>query len=147
MVTAELRLRGGTDADETWLFELFRETMQPYIAAAWGWEELLQREGFTTSLPAREFQILLREGVPVGSFHLTPENDALTLNMILVEPRWQRQGFGLVMMQTIQEQARQGQLPLQLRVQKTNPAVKFHERCGFATIAGDEHSLKMRWLP
>lgn len=139
------QLRSGTQADENWLFELFRSTMQSYIAAAWGWEELLQREGFVTSLPAREFQILEQDGLAIGSYHLTHSPSVLTLNMILVEPDWQRQGYGTLMMQTVQEKARAQGLPIQLRVLQSNPAVQFHEHCGFSIVTRDNHSLEMRW--
>ncbi len=145
-MTELVQLRGGTPADETWLFELFRSTMQSYIAAAWGWEELLQREGFTTSLPAREFQILEQNGTAIGSYHLKQHPDGLTLNMILVEPRWQRQGFGRIMMQTVQDRARELDLPVRLRVLQSNPAVHFHEHCGFTVVNRDDHSLEMRWM-
>ena len=53
-----LIMRRGSNQDEDWLFELFRSTMQNHIDKAWGWDELLQREGFVTTLPAKQFQIL-----------------------------------------------------------------------------------------
>ena len=140
-----VQLRSGKQADESWLFELFRTTMQPYIAAAWGWEELLQREGFTTSLPAREFQILECDGVAIGSYHLTSNQEALVLNMILVEPQYQCQGFGRIMMETVQNKARAAGKPVQLRVLQTNPAVEFHKHCGFTIVTRDDHSLEMSW--
>ena len=140
-----VQLRSGNQADESWLFELFRTTMQPYITAAWGWEELLQREGFTTSLPAREFQILEYNGEAIGSYHLTTKQDALVLNMILVEPKWQRQGFGKIMMETVQRQASEQGKAVQLRVLQSNPAVQFHKQCGFSIEASDDHSLEMSW--
>lgn len=145
MIRDSAQFRRGNADDEEWLFQLFRKTMQPYIAAAWGWEELLQREGFVTSLPARGFQVLEYSGARIGSYHVSRQPGHLLLDMILVEPDCQRQGFGSLMMRHLQEQARSLQLPVHLRVLRTNPAVAFHEQCGFSASGGDEHSLDMHW--
>lgn len=154
-VLEAISFRRGAAADEQWLFNLFRTTMQHYIDAAWGWEELLQREGFVTSLPARGFHILEYHGEPIGSYHLSrqppnksgPAADHLLLDMIMVEPSFQCQGFGQLMMSHVQDAARQAGLPLQLNVLKANPAVGFHEHCGFTVKSSDKHSLVMGWPP
>jgi len=131
------------------LFQLFRTTMQDYIDRAWGWEELLQREGFVTGLPAREFQILEVEvgikEVPVGCYHLSEKSDCLLLDMIMVEPQWQGQGYGRLMMERIQQISSGSRLPLRLRVLQTNPAVKFYQRFDFCEAGRDQHSLEMTW--
>lgn len=143
--------RRGRASDEQWLFQLFRTTMQHHIDAAWGWEELLQHEGFVTSLPARGFQILEFRGETIGSYHLSrkpvPQPDILELDMIMVEPAFQGQGFGGLMMGHIQNAGREAALPVQLNVLKTNPAVRFHRRYGFTDKASDQHSLVMIWSP
>ncbi len=143
--TESLSLRRGLSADEDWLFNLFRSTMQNYIDTAWGWDELLQHEGFTTSLPAKNFQVLDCNSERVGSYHLTDKGDFLLLDMILVEPQMQRRGFGRFMMRQIQECSQAGQKPIELSVLKTNPAIAFHCAVGFTQIEEDKHSVKMRW--
>lgn len=143
--------RRGTADDEQWLFQLFRTTMQQHIDAAWGWEELLQREGFVTSLPPRGFWILVFRGETIGSYHLSCKPgtapDRLVLDMIMVEPAFQNQGFGQLMMSHIQNAGRDAGLPIQLNVLKTNPAVNFHRRSGFTELATEQHSLVMIWSP
>lgn len=155
--------RKGRPGDEEWLFELFRTTMQDHIHQAWGWEELLQREGFITSLPAREFHILEAEGEAkveakeevegkarvqaVGCYHLTSKPDHLLLDIIMVPPRWQGRGYGRCLMEEIQRHSQAAGLPLRLRVLQTNPAVDFHRRLGFVEYGRDRHSLEMVWQP
>lgn len=140
-----VQFRRGKPDDEEWLFKLFRETMQQHIDAAWGWEELLQREGFVTTLPARGFQILYNAQHRLGNYYLLDKTDHLLLEMILVEPQWQKQGFGSLMMEHIKHYARHQSLPVQLRVLKTNPAVAFHRQHGFREVSSDAHSLVMAW--
>lgn len=144
-MTQELQLRKGAVDDQDWLFDLFRLTMQNYIDKAWGWDELLQREGFITSLPVRNFQILLCDDQRVGSYHLTHRKDHLLLDMILVAPERQREGFGRYLMERIKENSRTRGLPVRLSVLKTNPAVQFHLASGFQLVEEDPHSFRMAW--
>ncbi len=139
--------RRGCAEDQEWLFQLFRTTMQDFIDRAWGWEELLQREGFATTLPAREFQIVIANEAPVASYHLTPKSDHLLLDMIMVEPSYQGRGYGALMMAAIKKQARTQQLPVRLSVLQTNPAIGFHTHQGFVEYSRDKHSLQMHWIP
>ena len=139
------RMRRGNSADEPWLFELFKATMRDHIDAVWGWEELLQKEGFNTSLPAKNFLILELESNPVACLHISDKSDHLLLDMILVEPNWQQQGLGSQLIFIAQESARQKEKPIRLSVLKTNPALAFHQKNGFKVIEDDEHSYKMQW--
>jgi len=140
-------MRRGTIEDEDWLFELFRSTMQNFIDTAWGWDELLQREGFVTTLPAKQFQILEHEGSAIASYHLSDKGDHFILDMILVVPEVQRRGHGTRMLEQIKAISRNENKPVQLSVLKTNPAVAFHEQAGFRQIQTDEHSIRMQWSP
>ncbi len=141
----ELSFRKGAVEDQDWLFDLFRRSMQNYIDKAWGWDELLQREGFITSLPVRNFQILLCNNERVGSYHLTQKKDHLLLDMILVVPERQREGFGRYLMERVKEYSKDRELPIRLSVLKTNPAVQFHLASGFTLVEEDPHSFRMAW--
>ena len=144
MIPGNTHIRRGNNSDEAWLFQLFKKTMQDYIDAAWGWEELLQKEGFTTSLPARDFTILELDRQAIACMHLSRKREHYFLDMILVEPAYQRRGFGSKLITVARDQASKDDLPIQLSVLKTNPAVKFHAQLGFAVIDEDDHSYKMR---
>lgn len=139
------RMRSGDASDESWLFNLFKTTMRDYIDAAWGWEELLQKEGFTTTLPAKNFSILENAEHPIGCIHISRKDEYLLVDMILVEPEYQQQGYGVELMRLAQKQAQDEELPLCLSVLKTNPAVNFHLKVGFKIKEEDEHSLRMEW--
>ena len=141
-----LQIRPGAQQDEEWIFQLFKNTMRDYIDAAWGWEELLQKEGFVTSLPARDFKILTQGGKPIGCFHISQKPDHVVLDMIMVQPDYQRQGHGSYLMKLIKQDASSLGKPLRLSVLKSNPAVSFHEQAGFAVASEDEHSFKMVWV-
>ena len=141
----ETKIRKGSAADEQWLFNLFKETMQNFIDGAWGWEELFQKEGFATSLPAKNFLILESENTPIACLHASKKADHLFLDMILVEPAFQRQGFGSQLISLIMQEAKNANMPIRLSVIKANPAVRFHQNLGFEIIEEDEHSYRMQW--
>lgn len=145
-MSQKMKLRRGVIEDQDWLFDLFRTTMQDYIDIAWGWDELLQREGFTTSLPAKNFEILLCDGNRVGSYHLSEKPGYLLLDMILVAPGQQRSGYGTQMMDRVKARSRTTSKPIHLSVLKTNPAVAFHTAAGFEQIEEDRHSIRMIWM-
>lgn len=142
-----LFIRRGSNQDEDWLFELFRSTMQNYIDKAWGWDELLQREGFVTTLPAKQFQILESDGAAIASYHLSEKPQHYFLDMILVIPQQQRRGHGSRMLELIKKTSRESGKPIELSVLKTNPAISFHRHLGFQQLREDRHSIQMRWSP
>ncbi len=146
MILEKLHIRRGDRGDEEWLYRLFKATMQNYIDAAWGWEELLQKEGFTTSLPARNFTVLELNGRAIACMHLSEKPDHFYLDMILVEPDYQRLGIGSKLIRLAQDEADKSNKPILLRVLKTNPAVNFHRALGFDTTKEDEHSYEMKLI-
>lgn len=140
-----MNLRTGRKDDEDWLFQLFSSTMQDYIDDAWGWDELFQREGFVTSLPATKFQVLEFAGKAVGSYHLTDRGTHYLLDMIMVIPEQQRKGYGKLMMKQIKRQSIDNNKPICLSVLKSNPAIQFYLSEGFQKKDDDEHSISMAW--
>ena len=140
-----MMLRTGRKDDEDWLFQLFSSTMQGYIDDAWGWDELFQREGFITSLPANKFQVLEFAGKAVGSYHLSDRETHFLLDMIMVIPEQQRKGYGKLMMKQIKRQSIDNNKPICLSVLKSNPAIQFYLSEGFQKKDDDEHSISMAW--
>ena len=141
-----IKFRAGTIKDDEWIFDLFKRTMQHYVESAWGWDELLQKESFKTSLPIKQFQLLCIDDEAVGGYHISDKEDHLLLNMILLEPDFQRQGLGAEMLARIKSQAKQLKKTVWLSVLKTNPAVDFHLKAGFKEVKSDKHSIKMIWV-
>ncbi len=119
--------------------------MHDFINAAWGWNELFQREGFRTNLPGKGFKILDQNEERVGGYHLQKKSDHFWLEMILVRPEMQKKGYGALMMQDILSRAVSNDKPIRLSVLKNNPAKDFYLKYGFIIYAKDDHSCKMLW--
>ena len=137
--------RNGTTNDEEWMFALFKRTMQHYIESAFGWDELLQKESFITALPIKQFQILALDNNPIGAYTISAKPDHLVLDMILVEPEFQGQGWGKSLLNRVKTESLKLNKPVQLSVLKSNPAIDFHLKEGFERFDSDSHSIKMLW--
>lgn len=137
-------MRQGQPTDMDWLYQTFKRTMQDFIAQTWGWDELLQEHSFY-DLPAKSFAIATLAGSDVGAFNLREKTDHLWLEMVLVLPEYQGRGFGRLMLEQAQGQARKAQKPLRLSVLKLNPAHDFYRHMGFEQSDFDKFSFKMQW--
>tara|TARA_B100000686_G_scaffold165821_1_gene173412 strand:+ start:1186 stop:1686 length:501 start_codon:yes stop_codon:yes gene_type:complete len=144
-MTKSIQWRSGLNEDEEWLFDLFKRTMQQYVKSAWGWDELLQKESFKTALSIQRFRILVLNGHAIGAYHISKKSDHLVLDMILIEPEFQGQGWGRSVLNKIKSEAKIFNLPIHLSVLKANPASEFHLQQGFQEFDSDDHSLMMRW--
>jgi GNAT superfamily N-acetyltransferase len=139
-----ISMRQGQSADMDWLYLTFKRTMRDFIAQTWGWDELLQEHSFF-DLPAKSFAIATLAGGDVGAFNLSEKTDHLWLEMVLVLPEYQGRGFGRLMLEQAQGQARKARKPLRLSVLKLNPAHDFYRHMGFEQSAFDKFSFKMQW--
>lgn len=146
-VAGKIRLRKGSSADNDWLFDLFRQTMREYIDQVWGWNEMFQREAFLTHLPGKAFQILELDGAKVGGYQLKDKSDHLWLEMILLYPALQRQGYGSLMLEQMKRDAVRAGLPLRLACLRCNPAWEFYQKQEFRIYDEDVNSFMMVWLP
>lgn len=126
-----------------WAYELFKAGMQQYITETWGWNELFQRHSFQVNLPASSFIIASINNEDIGGYCIKYKPDHWHLEMLLLEPKRQRQGLGTQIMQHIMQQAGQQQLPVQLNVLKNNPAHDFYRVLGFKVYAEDVFRYKM----
>ena len=142
---ATQRLRKGSRQDDDWLYQLFRGTMQEYIRQAWGWDEIFQREAFATNLPGKSFHILEVDHKRAGACSVFRKTDHLWLELILIEPQWQRKGHGTMLLETVKQLAREEDLPIKLTCLKCNPAVAFYLKQDFVTYDEDARRLYMEW--
>lgn len=131
-----------------WAYQIFKTCMQSYITQTWGWNELFQEHSFFENLPASSFIIASLgaredEGVDIGGYFLKQKADHLYLEMLLIDPAWQRQGLGSEIMHLLQDQAREQGMAIRLSVLKVNPAVRFYQELGFTIDHEDDIRYRM----
>ena len=136
------QLRTGEPEDECWLFDAYKDAMQPHVEEAWGWDEKFQRNGFLEHLPGSSWIVVRYKHRDIGGYVLKTREDHFWLEMIIVLPRYRSQGIGSRIVEHIQGMAD----PVQLSVFKSSPAVKFYAELGFVQKDVDEHTYKMEWI-
>lgn len=151
-----LSYRKAQPREMHWAYRIFKSGMQSYITRTWGWNELFQEHSFFANLPASGFVIastttgdafgaakLDRRNIDIGGYCLKQKPDHLYLEMLLVDPAWQRKGFGSAIMADVMRQANTLEKPVRLSVLKINPASQFYQRLGFTVEFEDDIRYRM----
>lgn len=144
----KLHFRKAQPRDMNWAYRIFKSGMQSYITRTWGWNELFQEHSFFVNLPAASFVIAsvatpADKRVDIGGYCLKQKTDHLYLEMLLVDPAWQRKGFGSAIMAEVMRQANTLKKPVRLSVLKINPASQFYQRLGFTVEFEDDIRYRM----
>lgn len=152
----KLHYRKAQPREMNWAYRIFKTGMQSYITRTWGWNELFQEHSFFDNLPAASFVIASTMApddantdtqhprrIDIGGYCLKPKADHLYLEMLLVDPAWQRKGFGSAIMAEVLRQANTLKKPVRLSVLKINPAAQFYQRLGFIVETEDEIRYRM----
>lgn len=143
-----LNYRKAKAREMDWAYQIFKTGMQSYITRTWGWNELFQEHSFFDNLPASSF-IIASVDIPdqgrtdIGGYCLKQKQDHLYLEMLLIEPSWQRQGYGTAIMTDVMQQAAKLNSPVRLSVLKINPALHFYHQLGFVVETEDEIRYRM----
>ncbi|HDZ09391.1 GNAT family N-acetyltransferase [Pseudohongiella sp.] len=149
-----LSYRKARPREMDWAYRIFKTGMQSYITRTWGWNELFQEHSFFANLPASSFTIASidtagtgatsgQRRVDIGGYHLKQKADHLYLEMLLIDPAWQRQGYGSAIIADVMLQANERNLPVRLSVLKINPAYHFYHHLGFVIETQDDIRYRM----
>lgn len=102
--------------------------------------------GYRADHPNAEYYLILRGDSPVGRIVVDRTPTGLRVVDVALMPEWQRQGIGLVVLQWVQQQAREASVPLRLSVRRDNlQAQSVYHRLGFALEEVDAVFLYLRW--
>lgn len=143
----ELAYRQAAAADMEWIYQLFKKGLKRYIDQTWGWNELFQHYSFMENVPATHFTIVSANGKDIGGYYLKAAETHYYLDMLLIKPAYQRQGFGRRIITGLQELADRNQLPVKLSVLKVNPAFNFYQKLGFSVESEDEYRYRLVYSP
>jgi ribosomal protein S18 acetylase RimI-like enzyme len=138
----------ATQQDEEFLYGLLKATMREYVDALWGWDEAWQRAHFLEHLNPERSQIVVVDGVDIGVLTLEERQDEVILGQIYILPAYQNRGIGTRLIRSVVSDAFARQLPVALRVLKSNPAARrLYQRLGFVDSGETETHYMMRATP
>lgn len=153
---AHIHLRPASDADETFLLELYAQTRAEELTQS-GMDALqrevfvqmqfrLRRVGYRTAYPRAMDEIICTEsGTPVGSVLVDRTEDGMRLVDLAVVAEWQRQGLGTQMIQELQHECAARDWEMSLQVLKGNPAERLYRQLGFKVAGEGPLRTQMVW--
>jgi ribosomal protein S18 acetylase RimI-like enzyme len=144
LVLPAYTVRPAQPMDVPFLYACYKRAMHKYIEQTWGWDEEFQSEAFRQHLPWQRFRVIMVDGTPVGAACLLETPDHMVLEMMMIEPEFQRRRIGSDFVTKLLDHARSEGRGLKLRVMKINPARAMYERLGFVVIGEDVDTYEMQ---
>jgi ribosomal protein S18 acetylase RimI-like enzyme len=142
MKNPEITLRAATPADEQFLFDLRRATM----------EEHLERAGEPTDDDAHwarlryrydDAHIVCSGPERLGLFKFFREPGEWTIVQIQILPGWQGHGIGAQLIGELLRQADHARVAVNLKVPKGSRAIHLYRRLGFQVVDETSTSFQM----
>jgi len=144
-----------TKRDEEFLYRIYASTRQEELAQV-PWDEAqktiflkmqfdAQHRYYLENYPRAKFQIILREGIPIGRLYVDRRKKEIRIVDIALLPEYRRQGIGSALLEEIMEEGRRLKLPVTIHVEKFNPAMRLYDRMGFQKIEDKGVYHLMEW--
>ena len=140
-----------TDGDLPFVAALYATTRAEELAAT-GWpaeaqaaflnqQHLAQHGYYRAAYPGGEWLLIERAGAPIGRLYLAEELGRLLVVDISLLPEARGSGLGTAILKDLLSGETR---PVELHVERSNPARRLYERLGFAVI--EEQPIYLRML-
>ncbi len=106
-----------------------------------------QRQHYRTHYPAASFDVIERDGKPIGRLYVARLEAEIRLMDIALLPEFRNQGIGRALCETLLAEAREEGCVVSLHVEDDNPAKRLYERLGFREVAEVTFYRLMHWVP
>jgi ribosomal protein S18 acetylase RimI-like enzyme len=134
--TTPVALRPATPADSEFCYQLHRAAMGGYIAAIWGWDELVQRAFHARAFNPARWQIITAGGADIGTLDVEYRPGEIYLARIELHPDHQSRGIGTRLVSALIEEAAQKGQDLVLDVLTVNNRARaLYQRLGMTEVA------------
>ncbi len=158
MTTApSVAFRPIAERDLEFLCRLYASTREEELAAVpWSGEQKekflrfqfeAQHRYYREQFPAARFDLVLVDGEPAGRLYVDLRPDEIRLIDIALLPEHRGRGLGGRLMRRILDQGREAGLPVQIHVERNNPAMRLYRRLGFQEVEEQGVYWLMRWTP
>ena len=154
---SQLVLRPSEAGDEGFLYRVYASTRSDEMALLdWTAEQKTaflnmqfnaQRGHYRTHFPNAEYQIIQRQGLPIGRLIVDRSKDPLLLMDITLLPEYRNAGIGRIIIHDLLAEAAGRNWSVCLHVEAFNPAMRLYERLGFVKTAEQGIYHELRWQP
>jgi len=148
-------LRPITPADDAFLARVYASSRAEELAVT-GWPEEqkadfcrrqfdAQSAYYAANYPGASFQIIERDGWPVGRLYVDRWEKEIRIVDITLLPEFRGSGAGTKLLRELQDEARRAGKSLTIHVERFNRALTLYHRLGFEQIEDKGVYLLMEW--
>lgn len=137
------RVYASTRADEMALVPWTGEQKQSFLRMQF----VAQWTDYHRNYPKAQYQVIERDGTPIGRMILDESNRTMHLLDIALLPEFRNQGIGTALLGALIAQALETHCSIRLYVEVFNPARKLYTRLGFVKQANTGIYEEMIWSP
>jgi ribosomal protein S18 acetylase RimI-like enzyme len=136
-------LYASSRAEEVALWAWPKEQQQQFLHM----QHKAQQQFYQQQYPGMRYRILLADGKKAGRVAIVQLAEELVLVDIILLPEFQNKGLGSQVLQDLQRDAAEKNLPVRLSVFTGSPAQRLYERFGFQTVSASGVYTTMKWAP
>ena len=150
-----LSLRPITPEDEEFLARVYASSRAEELAITdWNDEQKAdfcrrqfdaQSAYYAANYPEASFQIIERDGVPIGRLYAARWEKEIRIVDITLLPKFRGTGIGTKLLRDLQDDARAAGKSLTIHVERFNRALGLYQRLGFDQVEDKGVYLLMRW--
>ena len=148
-------LRPITAEDDTFLARVYASSRAEELAVT-GWTEQLkadfcrsqfdaQSAYYSANYPGASFQIIERNGWPVGRLYVDRWEQEIRIVDITLLPEFRGSRIGANLLRMLQDEARSAGKSLTIHVERFNRALGLYQRLGFEQVEDKGVYLLMEW--
>jgi ribosomal protein S18 acetylase RimI-like enzyme len=138
------RVYASTRIDEMALVDWSAEQKEAFLHM----QLQAQTAHYRAYYPNAQYQIIQREAsIPIGRLIVDRSNDSMLIVDIALLPEYRNAGIGTTIIQQLMTEAASTNLPIILRVEFFNPAIKLYSRLGFVKTREINIYHEMIWKP
>ena len=149
------RIRPITPEDDAFLARVYASSRAEELAVT-GWPDELkadfcrrqfdaQSAYYASNYPGASFQIIERDGWPVGRLYVDRWEKEIRIVDITLLPEFRGSGIGTKLLRGLQREARAARKSLTIHVERFNRALTLYQRLGFEQVEDKGVYLLMRW--
>src|SRR5438045_5130823 len=150
-----ISLRLSTASDDSFLARVYASSRAEELVIT-GWPEELkanfcrsqfdaQSAYYATNYPDASFQIIERDGWPIGRLYVARWEKEIRIVDITLLPEFRGSGVGTKLLRDLQTEARSAGKSLTIHVERFNRALGLYERLGFREVEDKGVYLLMEW--
>ncbi len=137
------RVYASTRQDELSVVPWSKQQKSDFLA----WQFQAQHTHYMTHYPDADFEIILKNGQPIGRLYQETWSNQIRIIDIALLPEHRGHGIGTRLLNDIQARADAKGLAVSIHVEHNNPALSLYQRLGFVKVSEKGVYWLMKWTP